>query len=417
MTKPRTKNGAGVTFPFEYEKNGRTGRIKKWGNGTFGTYFAFAGKKFRNSFGTFENAFAFLEREFAKLDADRDNSFTRFPISHDVRVYSELEQLLKTHGNGATMREAVDFFLVHNEHKRFSPKTVTASIESFLTQERGRNLSSRQIRTLEGHTRQFDADFGARKIHEIKSSEIAEWLMRPNPNGEMWGSKTRRNIRGSLVAMSLHAQSVNAIPDLGKTEFQKVKNPRKDVKGEVEIYTVEQMQMLLKTAIEADPILIPGIVFGCFQGLRPDEFHAETANRKPLQWEALNLEDKVLHVSGQKVRSKAQREIPLFPVSLAWLKPFLGHCGAIWTMRRAYDDKMVALHKKAGFPRIYDGFRHSFASYRFRELKDLSKLALEMGNSPTEIVSSYKRNVSDGQAAEWFSIMPPADYAERLSRS
>ena len=69
-----------------------------------------------------------------------------------------------------------------------------------------------------------------------------------------------------------------------------------------------------------------------------------------------------------------------------------------------------------GVKSIYDGFRHSYASYRIRQLKNnLPELALEMGNSPREIVNSYKRNVTDAQAEEWFSIMPPPDYAEKVS--
>src|SRR4028119_2120644 len=98
MAKPRTKNGGGIIFPYLFEKNGRTGRIKKWGNGTFGTYFRFAGQARRNSFATFETAYQFLEREFTKLDSDRANTLTLNPLNSDVRNYSELEQLLRAEG-------------------------------------------------------------------------------------------------------------------------------------------------------------------------------------------------------------------------------------------------------------------------------------------------------------------------------
>jgi hypothetical protein len=33
-----------VSFPFRFEKNGRTGKIYKLGNGTFKTYFRFGGE-------------------------------------------------------------------------------------------------------------------------------------------------------------------------------------------------------------------------------------------------------------------------------------------------------------------------------------------------------------------------------------
>ena len=61
--------------------------------------------------------------------------------------------------------------------------------------------------------------------------------------------------------------------------------------------------------------------------------------------------------------------------------------------------------------RIPDGFRHSYASYRIRQLKaNLPLLAEEMGNSPREIIRSYKRNVTDAEANAWFNVMPPENY-------
>jgi uridine kinase len=53
--------------------------------------------------------------------------------------------------------------------------------------------------------------------------------------------------------------------------------------------------------------------------------------------------------------------------------------------------------------------------YRIRHLKgNLPELAQEMGNSPREIINSYKRNVTDADADKWFNIMPPKDYAELI---
>ena len=93
MTRPRSKNR--ITFPFTFQQTGRTGRIKKWGDGKFGTYFLFAGSKKRNSFGSFEAAYEFLEREFSKLDTDKANSLSLNPLNQDVRTYAELEDLLR----------------------------------------------------------------------------------------------------------------------------------------------------------------------------------------------------------------------------------------------------------------------------------------------------------------------------------
>ena len=107
--------------------------------------------------------------------------------------------------------------------------------------------------------------------------------------------------------------------------------------------------------------------------------------------------------------------MPLFPVSEAWLAPFKQPDGSIWTLGKSYTYKMRNLFRKAEVSSVYDGLRHSYASYRARHLQNnLNLLADEMGNSPTEIVKSYKATVTDKEADEWFAITPPDDYAKTI---
>jgi hypothetical protein len=416
VIKPRSKRG--IRFPFIFESNGRTGRIKKWGEGKFGTYFLFAGKKCRNSFGSFETAYEFLDREFSKLDTDRANALSLNPLNQNVQAYAELEELLRREGDGATLRDAVAFFLAHHRHKRFEAKTFSECSTMFVKHQEGNNISPIQIKTLEKHFRRFEQDFGTRKIHEITTMEISDWLISQANKGTTipWSAKTRISNLGSLVSLSLFARDVlQAIPDFGKTEFQKVRRPKNDEREEVEIFTPVQMETLLLTALNTDIDLIPALVTGGFQGLRPAEFHAEGTRRRPLPWEAFIWNDKILHVTGQKVRSKANRDIPLHPVTELWLAPFKHLTGEIWKHTSAHSKKMIGLWTDAKVESIYDGFRHSYASYRIRQLKgNLPELAQEMGNSPREIINSYKRNVTDAEAAKWFNITPPIDYAETV---
>ncbi len=418
MPKPRTKNGKGVHFPHDFQKNGRTGRIQKWADGKFGTYFRFGGEPKRNSFRTFEAAYEFLEKEFSKLDTDRANALSLNPLNSDVRRYSELEHLLRQEGSGATLNEAVAFFLAHHKGKKFEPMSVGDCADKFIVSQRGNNISPIQIKTLEKHFRRFRKEFETRKVHEVAALELSEWLTsRTDENtGEPWSVKTRTSVRGSLVSLSLFARdTLKAIPDFGQTEFQKVKPPRKDERGEVEIYTPAELETLLLAALEHDIDLIPAIVTGGLQGLRPAEFHAEGAKRPPLKWEAFIWDDGILHITGQKIRSKANRDIPLHAATRAWLEPFRGMTGEAWRHTQAHSKKWIALREKAKVRSIYDGLRHSYASYRIRHLKgNLPELAQEMGNSPREIIASYKRNVTDAQADAWFAVMPPRCYADEV---
>jgi len=171
------------------------------------------------------------------------------------------------------------------------------------------------------------------------------------------------------------------------------------------------MEKRLTAALETDIDLIPALVLGGFEGLRPAEFHAERAKRPPLRWDALIWDDGILYITGQKIRSKPNRSIPLQPVVEAWLRPFANCRGEIWKYKGAYIKKMLRLADIAGVRRIPNGERHSYASYRIRQLKgNLDQLAEEMGNSPREIIRSYKRNATDAEANAWFNLMPPVHY-------
>ena len=348
-----------VTFPHIVAKNGRTGRVKKWANGKFGTYFTFAGKPMRNSFLSFESAVKYLQTEFVKLDTDRANSLALAPLDGNVRSYHELEQLLRKDGSGASLREAVTFYLAHHKKKKFKPLTVSVCAASFIAHQKANNISPAQIKTLEKHFRRFEENFGTRKIHEIDALEITNWLhgCADKKTNKKWCAKTKTSNLGSLVSLSLFAKDIlHAIPEMGgKTEFQLVKRPKPDAKGEVEIYAPEELNTLLKSAIENDVDMIPIIVLGALEGLRPAEAHGEGVKGEKLTWEAFAWNDDVLWLTRQKVRSIPSRNIPIQEATKKWLSPFRDLKGEIWQHKQAHSKKLIALRKKAGVRSIRDG--------------------------------------------------------------
>jgi hypothetical protein len=422
LTKPRSKRR--IKFPFVFEKNGRTGKIyflKK--TGTFKSYFWYAGKPFQNTFKAFSAAYGYLEREFSTIDANRANSLALNPLNGDVKNYAELEQLVREKGNGASLREAVNFFIAYNATRAFKARTVSDCTKAYLEFQADkvkiRKLSSIHLETLEKHLRRFETDFGTRHIHEITTLEIINWLKaqrsRKKPR-QLWNAKTRTNVTGSLASLSVYAREIlKAIPELGKTEFEKVPKDGDDEAAVVEIYTPQDMSSLFAAALQHDIDLIPGLVAGSFQGLRPDEFHAENADRKALTWEEFIWHDGILQKVGQKVRSKVHRDIPLQPATVAWLEPFKRAEGTIWNRTSSYGERMRVLAEKAKVNLVYDGFRRSYASYRIRQLNgNIATLAYEMGNSPSQIVKHYKKNVTDQEAELWFGILPPKGYVKKI---
>ena len=406
-----------IRFPYLVKVNSRTGRVKKWKDGKFGTYFRIHGIARRSSFSTFEKAVKFLQNEFQKLDNDPREARSVHQLQLDYRTYEHLEYLLAQKTEGVTLRDTVRFYLDHHSTKQFEPRTVSECSKKLLEDQRHNNNSPMQIRTLEKHLRRFNLRFGSRMIHEVMALEISDWLHQcVDPKTKKpWKASTKKGVLGSLCGLANFSRDIlRAIPDSAtKTEFQRVRRPKPDPKEEVEIYTPEELKKLLFCAMEHDVDLIPLIVLGAFQGLRPTEAHGEGVKWNKLTWSAFNWETGILEIIPQKVRSNPARKIPIHEATLRWLKPFRELEGVIWKQTHASIKALKKLHLKAAVRRISNGFRKSYASYRIIQLEQKSDLlAAEMGNSPRMITSNYKNNVLPVSAVEWFMIFPPKEYED-----
>lgn len=446
-----TRPTKGDPYIHEDKSSGRTGTIYLVGRGIYKTHFRHRGEAKQNTFSTFENAKVFLDSEFKKIDVQPEESSTLFPLNRDRKYYYELEKRLKEEAGGASLWQAVDFFLVFNEEKKFQPMTVTDCITKFLItlemraginatpkrkgtttssdtkntpSEKGaggkKKLTTLQIRTVSRHLGHFQKVFGSRKIHTLQAADIEEWLNTQidSRTGELWSASTRKNTRGSLVSLARYAQYfLKALHFKGgePNEFVKVPAPKVVHHENVDIFTPQEFKALLYTAVEHDIEFLPLLVFGGLLGLRPYEAHGEELKRDKLGWEAINWESKELNIRNQKIRTKRQRDVPLGIAAQAWLLPFKNLKGIIWNWKTAADGRYGAIRKKAKVRAVKDGLRHSYASYRVKINPDLDQVAAEMGNSKEELLRSYKRVVTVKEAKAWFSIMPPHGYQKKAA--
>lgn len=410
----------GQKKPIPFSKNGRNGKIYPLRSGCFKTYFIFAHKVHQNTFSTLENALVYLGEEFDKIDSDTANSAQLFPLDRDRKHYWELEQRLKVSADGTSLWEAVDFFITYNKRKKHNPTSVADCASKFISQSAVNGASTPQIKTLKKHFKRFVQDFGGRMIHTIDCNEVSDWLnsQEDKKSGSVWSPKTRKSVRGSLVSLARYARKqLKAIPSSHEeTEFEKVPTPKTKSCQEVGIYTPAELEKILMSALKEDVDLIPIIVLGAWCGLRPAEAHGEDVDRSKLEWSAFDWEEKSLTLFNQKVRTNRPRTIPVQSAPEKWLSPFMELQGPIWSFRSSFDRRFAAIRETAGVRNCPNGLRHSYASYRIKQLTgNLEALAEEMGNSPDEITRSYKRGVPSSESNRWFGITPPEGYEEKIS--
>jgi len=228
---PRKK----TNFPYHFSKNGRHGRIYKCADGKFKSHFMLARKPHQNTFATFDKALEFLAKEFDKMDADLPESEIHFPLSHDREHYFQLEQKLKRDGDNASLSQAVGFFIAHKKQKVLVPLPVKDCCDKFIQSQVDNKASNNRIKNLKKYCGRFAKTFGKRKIHEVHAKEMERWLNSQidNKTGKAWQPAIKKSCRASLVALSLYARrTLKAIPDdVGKTEFQKIQNPKIHLKS------------------------------------------------------------------------------------------------------------------------------------------------------------------------------------------
>ena len=427
----KSKHSNSITFPYNFEANGRIAKIYKLGNGTFKIAFKYGGKIQQTTKSTFEGCTKYLEKTFETLDNDKQNSPVIYRANYELKVYEELEQKLRIEGDGVSLREVVDFYLLHRFKKTWKSELVKNIIPKFLEYKRAKGNGSEMLRTYNIHLNRFAEVYGEREIHTIKSVELDNYVLtqKDKRNGKLWSPKTKKNVRGTLRELGIYAQTkLENIEEGRLTEFQKITKVTTDENKQIEIYKAEELKKLLNAAIEYDIDILVAVVILCFSGIRSSEFHSQKINkidedgkaydkRPPLQWENIQWDKNRIYVEGQKVRSRATRFIPIQDCLKAWLEPFKNRSGNIWDDAKSYDNRIATLKVKAGIRSIANPFRRSYASYRMNQEEingNQSKLALEMGNSDAMITRHYKQNVSMEETNEYFSILPPENYTDLL---
>ena len=390
-----------------------------YANGTCGTYFCYAGNPVRNTYKTYQQAFAEVKKELEKLAQNPDESKSLYPLKHPSRYYHEMELLLDEKCEGATLRDAVNFYVINHQRAKLVPMSVEECATARIEHAKNSGCTSMQVKTLQKHFKRFCSKFKERNIHDLTTLELNTYLSsQKDPRTSFpWSAKTRNSNRASLISLANYSQGIlRSLPETPvKTEFHKTTIARMGNPEPVEIYRPDELRSLLEAAIEHDITMIPAIVLGALQGLRPFEIHAETLNRPKLNWDSIDWNHMQIDFQHQKIRDKATRRIPLHKNAAAWLQPFRKFEGVIWNYRQAYNKKLISLRKKAEIRSVRNGFRKSYASYRLITCnQDYHLVAAEMGNSPDELIHSYKRVRNHEEAEEWFSLMPSPDYSRKI---
>jgi integrase len=158
-----------------------------------------------------------------------------------------------------------------------------------------------------------------------------------------------------------------------------------------------EIEKLLAAAKDVELVL--WLTLSSFAGLRTQEL-------EQLEWECINPRQ-FITIPAHFSMCRHGRVIPIDPVLDAWLAPFYGSQGPVFSSH-AIRRKVAHLARMPGIKLGRNAFRHSYCACRLALTNHPQKIAREVGHSPAILSRLFATQATLADAQKFFSISPAA---------
>ena len=242
--------------------------------------------------------------------------------------------------------------------------------------------------------------FAGWKAHEITLTHIENYL------DEFEKPATRQGEHTRLQTFISYCKTQGYRRD---NPFEKLKQPQV-VHGRPVILAVDECKRLMDSA-KSDPELIPSFALKLFAGIRPDEV-------RRLHWRDVKLESGEVVIDTHVAKMPKHIRVVKLPENcLKWLnykpsclknrpnsliQPVHNYRKRFEAVRRNTADAETDLPEIQWAPDI---LRHTAASHFFQD-KGAAWTASNLGHSERVLFRNYRAQVTDREAAAFYSITP-----------
>jgi len=374
------------------------GRVRKWD--CYTVAYHMNGKRVRRNFGSLEKAKAEAQLMARKIQegksssndlssAQRENHLAaerlvapfKMPLVSAVEEYTRCRELL----GDVPLMMAIQEFISRNRGVQLGVK-VPDLIDEFLKAKAEDNLSIGYRLQLSGSIKRFSVAFPG-DILTIKSGDIDRWLRSLNHL-----PVTRNAMHRCVKVFFSFAKSRSYLPQSEPTAPELVPIA-KEGQTKTEIFQPSEIIKLVGAASSEE---VGPLVIGAFAGLRMAEIHR-------LEWKAVDLDRRIITLRADQAKTASRRIVPISDNLAAWIE----HLPREGKVVKNTGLDLTKLTDRLGMKWPRNALRHSYISYRLAIVKDAAKVSLEAGNSPDIIFKHYRELVTEQEANEWFSIMPP----------
>jgi integrase len=343
------------------------------------------GEQLRKNFSRYKDAWDFASDTATALEKGRAQVLSL--SAADWQSYMAAKNLLRPFG--IPLHDAIEEYVTMRKRKQTVEKRVGDIVDELLAAKSQARLSNRYIETLRTYLLRF-ADSFQTNIGSVNTGAIARWL-----DSLKIGPRSRNNVRQAVVTLFNFARRRGYLPKGETTEAADVETVR-DHDVEIAILTPAELSKLLR---KSKPDYQLYFALAAFTGIR-------SAELLRLEWSEINFEKGHIEVKARKAKTATRRLVPIQPNLAKWLEPYRGSKGELFKSRWTVDSA-IKFAKRLRIPWKANCLRHSYATYRLSIVPDAGRLALEMGNSPAKLFTSYRELDRKNHAPEWFAIEPP----------
>jgi integrase len=350
------------------------------------------GKQLRKNFSRYKDAWDFASDTATALEKGRAQVMSLGAA--DWQSYIAAKNLLQPFG--IPLHEAIEEYVVSRKRKEIVEKRVGDIVDELLKAKENTGLSDRYIETLRTYLQRFANSFQT-NIGSVSTGTIELWL-----DSLKIGPRSRNNVRQAVVTLFNFARRRGYLPKGETTEAADVETVR-DRDGEIAILTPAQLTKLLG---KSKPEYQLYFALAAFTGMR-------SAELLRLEWSEINFEKGHIEVKARKAKTATRRLVPIRPNLAKWLEPYRSSKGKLFKSRRTVDSA-IKFAKRLRIPWKANCLRHSYATYRLSIVPDAGRIALEMGNSPAKLFTTYWELDRHNHAPDWFAILPPPRRSRKI---
>ncbi len=302
-------------------------------------------------------------------------------------------------GAGYSLRQVWDGFKTGQVNGHRQTRMLGDAIDELIAEMQANNNREGYIESL-SYLRQFARGREQTPVHQFTTAEIERWFATRREAPQTKASNLGR--LSSLFEMCWRKRYIAENP------CKRIVRPRIE-KSAPKILSPYLYARLLIGTYRKYPRMLAWVVCGLIGGLRPEEtmFKRKAQRIKKIGWKDIDLNAGRIVVDSAATKIRSRRIVHLEPSAVEWLK-LAKSIGAEQPIgvntKKRYLKKMRKLIHAPRWPQ--DIMRHTAASVLMAKYQDAGKVADELGNSASVLLSTYRELMYREVSQKLLAITP-----------